>query len=467
MENGVLHLKVSYGDIISAIRERAESFLYAADMRKQKVDFVCAMSRFEMWFDKDKMDKILNNLISNAIKYSPEGGSVRVELRLASIVNLPSRYSKDNLGDARNFIEVSVIDNGVGIPEEKLGELFVRYRHIGGDRPDYSSNGIGLHYTKTLIEKHHGEISAVNNPQGGMDFSFILPVDDVYSDEERSEMGNMSDPGVVVADEKTTPSGHGETILVAEDNDELRNFLVDMLSGDYKVLPARDGREALDILDDEAVDLVLSDVIMPRIDGYELCSSIKSNSSFNHIPVILLTAKTTIDNQIEGLDAGADAYVCKPFNLEYLRHVISSQLANRILVRNFYILPNTADNSIKTSSSAQQRAFLDKVASLIEKEISNTELNIDQIITELGYSRSVFYRKMKGLTGFAPNDFLREYRFKRAAEMISKGDYSLVAISEYTGFSSYSYFSKAFKQHFGLSPKEYSKQQKNKSSSLS
>jgi len=458
VENGVLRLMVSYADILAAVRERTESFLYAADMRRIKVEFACTMSHFNMWFDRDKIDKILNNLLSNALKHTPEGGHVRVELKLASAPNLSGRYAKDNIGSAGNFVEISVIDNGTGIPEDKLGELFVRYRSIDGNRPDYSSNGIGLHYTRTLVEKHHGEISAVNNPDGGMDFSFILPVDDVFSEDEKAvPVSEVENNDGIKPEIKTSSQGNGETIIVAEDNDELRAFLVGMLSEDYKVLPARDGLEAMSIIESESVDLVLSDVIMPKMDGYALCSAIKSKSSVNHVPVVILTAKTTVANQIEGLDSGADAYVCKPFNPEYLRHVISSQLANRLLLRNYFILPNVADKSIKTVASQHQKAFLDKVTSLIEKEISNPDLNIDQIITELGYSRSVFYRKIKGLTGFAPNDFLREYRFKRAAEMILRGENSLVTISEHTGFSSYSYFSKAFKLHFGVSPKDYGK----------
>lgn len=461
IENGVYSLAVRHTDINRIIRETCDSFQFTAEKKGIRLTFQPESAVRMMWADSDKLVKILDNLLSNAVKHTPEGGSIQVITRLADDT---SSYA-DDVPDG-SYLEISVLDTGDGVPEDKLDQLFVRYRLIesqGGKRPDYSGNGIGLHYTKNMVEKHHGKIHALRRKSGGMDFSFILPLDDVYTDQEKvldSSSPGMSEPA------KSSPITSGRqkerTILVVEDNTELREFICGLLAPSYRVMEAPDGLQAWSMLSAQKPDLVVSDVIMPEMSGYELCSQIKGHPDFCHIPVILLTAKTSAQEQVEGLQNGADAYICKPFHVEYLIMTIRNQLRMRDALQAYFTQPQTDTNPLSDIDlPSGDQSFLDKLTALMEENLANPDLNIDFLAHEMGYSRTAFYLRIKGITRNAPNDFVRDYRFKRAAEAIRAGKASLSEIAEQTGFSSYSYFSKAFKKHFGISPKAWQSQQRN------
>lgn len=465
IENGALTLKAGEIDIVSCLSETYDSFRYLAERKGVRLEFAPRDSRLRMWADTDKVGKILNNLLSNAIKHTPQGGKVVLVSEVIDRVQAAVEFG-DDIAHSETFLKVSVDDNGKGVPREKLGELFVRYHHIESDtgaRPDYSSNGIGLHYTKSLVEKHKGRISATLKDEGGMIFSFILPIDDVYSDKEK----DTSAPDISLYQQVSdyAPAKPGRpggakkeegTLLIVEDNAELRDFLSALLSESYDIRTAPDGKAALKILEKSPADLVLSDVIMPEMTGLELCREIKSKRKLCHIPVVLLTAKSTMDEQIEGLEGGADAYVCKPFNTEYLLLVIKNLLGTVRNVRSCYLTPHAGipDKEKEDAISAKDRRFMDTLTAYIEKELANQDLDVDMMADELCVSRSVLYRRIKSLTGLSPNDCIRNYRMKRAAELMNSGE-TLAEVAERSGFSSYSYFSKSFKQHFGVSPKEY------------
>ncbi|MCH3941869.1 MAG: response regulator [Bacteroidales bacterium] len=444
IENGVLSLHVRETDIMDLLSKIHESFNYVANQKGIELVFQPHTPSLMIRVDADKVETILYNLVSNAIKHTPRTGCVTISTR--------------NCGDN---LEISVSDTGEGVPPEKLGELFVRYRIVNGS-PDYSGNGIGLHYTKTLVEMHKGNISARIRPGGGMVFSFTLPMNDVYSDQEQENGEKEVIPSLTAKEspairvERESDEGKSGSILVVEDNVELRQFIVDLLSDTYKVSESSDGLEALECIKQTPVDLILSDVIMPGLSGYDLCARVKQNQEFCHIPVVLLTAKTSIPEQIKGLETGADAYICKPFSIDYLLLTIRNLLHRKELLRQYFSMPESdIARPIQESLSKHDQAFLDKLMKLVTKELSNADLNVDQIAVTLGYSRTILYRKIKGLTNLSPNDFIRNYRFKRAAELITEGSLQLVEVAEQTGFASYSYFSKAFKQHFGVTPKEY------------
>lgn len=448
IENGVLSLNVKKVDIISLLEHIHESFRYRAEQKKIDLVFSPHVSSLTLWADADKIEKILYNLLSNAINHTPGNGKVML----------------DTFVQDEKFV-VSVSDTGEGIPPEKLDGLFVRYRKIegsSGSKPDYSGSGIGLHYTRTLVEKHKGQISARLRPEGGMVFSFTLPLGDAYSDKEKEEGGSDSQsllsgyeydsahPG------KASGSGRGARILVVEDNVELKEFLVGLLSRDYRVRSSTNGREALDMLKKEAPDLILSDVIMPGLSGYDLCASVKQDPEFCHIPVVLLTAKTSMPEQVEGLESGADVYICKPFSIDYLQLAIKNLLHRKELLQRYFSTPKPEAGGLPEESlSGRDKTFLDRLTKLLEEELDNPDLNVDQMALSLGFSRTALYHKIKGLTGLSPNDFVRNYRFKCAGELLLDSSAQLVEIAERTGFSSYSYFSKAFKQHFGVAPKAY------------
>jgi YesN/AraC family two-component response regulator len=232
----------------------------------------------------------------------------------------------------------------------------------------------------------------------------------------------------------------------------------DLLNKHYELIEANDGDSAWKLAQHELPDLILSDVLMPGISGYQLCNKVKNHPGLSHIPIILLTAKSTLPDQVEGLEQGADAYICKPFHVDYLLLTIKNLFLTRDRLRQYYSTPlssATQENPMPVTLNQHDQKLMTKLTAMLERELSNPALNVDFIGKDLGFSRTAFYRKMKGLTDMSPIDFLRSYRLRRAAEMLQEGSLSLAEIADRSGFNSYSYFSKSFKKHFGVTPKEY------------
>lgn len=470
MEAGMLALQVQQADIMEDITSILDFYVSTAAEKKITIQFNSHQSPLVIWYDTDKLEKIMHNLLSNSMKHIPNGGEITIETREISYSALTSSYKGITEPEDR-YLEISVSDTGSGVPPDKLDELFVRYRQIEsplGLKPDYAGTGIGLHYTKRLTEVHHGAIKAEIRKEGGMRFSFILPLGDVYAEIEKEipqevqEYSNEPDymTGAIPEDGTNNSSNpHEYTILIAEDNIELMIYFRQMLGEKYNVLQASDGIQAWEIMEKQTPDLVLSDVMMPGMSGYELCARIKENPALSHIPVILLTAKTSLPDQIEGLSHGADAYICKPFNLDYLQLTIENRLNNREKLRIYYSTPQPQSSveDIPVKLNSLDRSFMDKLMELLERELSTPEMNIDNIAREMAFSRSSFYRKIKGLTNMAPADFIRNYRLKRAAEMIQEGSLSLNEVAYETGFGNYTHFSVLFKKHFGKSPRSYNR----------
>lgn len=465
IENGALKLNVQQTDIIRELQSIYESFLYLAERKGVKLRFDPHIFGETIWFDADKIEKTMYNLLSNAIKHTPRNGTIEIFTRMLEREECIRLYGENKHTDCSLFLEVTVSDTGPGIPEDKLQELFIRYRQINGSsglNRDYSGSGIGLHYTKILIESHKGEICARLKPEGGMDFSFILPAIDVYSEEEKATVQrdvftmDMPEVSSMLKERNGTDQKRGCSVLIVEDNIELMDFISNLLSEQYRVLEATDGDQGWELVQSESPDLVLSDVLMPGISGYELCSRVKKSLEYCHIPVVLLTAKTSMPEQLAGLEQGANAYICKPFNPDYLLLTIGNLLKNKEILRLYFTTPQKRESDhIPVTLNKHDQVFMDRLINLLEEKMSDPDLNIDYIARELGFSRTVFFRKIKGLTDISPNDFLRNYRLKSAAEKISSGTVSLVEVAEQTGFRSYSYFSKSFKKHFGTTPKEY------------
>jgi signal transduction histidine kinase/ligand-binding sensor domain-containing protein/DNA-binding response OmpR family regulator len=467
MENGMMALQVQQEDFIQFIRNILGIFEYPAEKKQIQLIFTPHQSNLSIWFDTDKLEKILHNLLSNALKHTPEKGSINLITQELKGIEVSKKYTGYVGSSDQLYLEIIISDSGHGISEDKLGELFVRYRQISGPsgvKLDYGGSGIGLHYTKRLVETHNGLICARNNfDEGGMSFSFILPIGDVYPENEKKMMQD------IVSTENTPSQISGfnvmkaekpYTILIAEDNVELMDFIRNLLSGQYNLQEALNGDMAWDLVQHELPDLILSDVLMPGISGYQLCAQIKSHPELCHIPVILLTAKSTILDQVEGLEQGADAYICKPFHVDYLLLTIKNLFMARDRLRQYYTTPKTQMRSeipIPITLSQFDQKMMNKLTTILERELSNSELNVEYIGRDLGFSRTGFYRKIKGLMDMSPIDFLSSYRLRKAAEMLQEGLLSLTEISEKTGFSSYSYFSKSFKKHFGVTPKDYIK----------
>lgn len=464
MESGMLALQVQKNDIMQLIRNILDVFVYPAEKKHVNIVFMPYTPTIVLWIDTDKLEKILHNLLSNALKHTPERGFIKLKIKELSQIEAIKKYTGLLSQANYPYIEVTVSDSGSGIPEDKLGELFVRYRRINsssGLRPDYGGSGIGLHYTKRLLETHLGQICAQNQPEGGMAFSFILPLGDIYSEKDKittSEMVVLDNRKEYTSGQKAPGTNKSYTILIVEDNFELMDFIKNLLKSQYNLLEAQNGNRAWEMAQNELPDLILSDVLMPGLSGYQLCAQVKNNIALCHIPVILLTAKSTASDQVEGLEQGADAYICKPFHVDYLLLTIKNLFLSRDRLRQYYSTPQTQKQNevpIPVTLSHYDQKMINKLNTILEKELSNPELNVDYIGRELGFSRTGFYRKIKGLMDMSPIDFLRNYRLKKAAEMLQEGLLSLNEISDKTGFSSYSYFSKSFKKHYGVTPKDY------------
>ncbi|MDL2221827.1 response regulator [Parabacteroides sp. OttesenSCG-928-N08] len=468
LENDALRLKVQRMDSVELINRFVDIFRPNFSERGLTLRMYGLDDSYFSLIDADKLEKILVNLISNAMKFSPHGVDVKVSYDI-----IPEEEARALCGKAlnaieSNYIKIVVADTGQGIPPDRLEAIFQRYYQIERQEARHQTwgTGIGLYFARRLAEMHHGCLFAENQKEGtGAVFTLLLPVnEEIYTEEEKRQEQQAEQQYIIPEAEKavmdtisTTPTNEENraTLLVVDDDTEIVRYLRELLSHSYQVESCYDGESAWKAIEDSSPDLIVSDVIMPGTDGYELCRRIKGNLSTSHIPVILVTAKVDMNDQVEGLNVGANAYVTKPFDPVYLLALIKSQLRNRDNVRQ-QLSDVTAAAAISDELlTAQDKAFMDNLYLLMEKELSNPELNITRMTEVLHISRTKFYYKVKGLTGENPNIFFKTYKLNRAAELIGEGKYTMSEIADMTGFSTHSHFSSSFKKRFGVSPSEY------------
>jgi signal transduction histidine kinase/DNA-binding response OmpR family regulator/streptogramin lyase len=397
-----------------------------------------------LWADVDRevFTKIISNLFTNAIKYSHSN----IEFDLETIA------AETGSDEKEMYFRIKVINDGNPIPDElkeKIFEPFYRINDENGNNMK-SGAGLGLPLARSLVELHHGKLYLETSAFKQNTFVLELPLKQNVSI-AIGEAGK-EDEKPVYQENKTIPKTKA-TVLIVEDDREMRHFLYNKLKVHYHAMKASNGKAALICLQNENIDIVVTDVMMPEMDGLQLCSEIKSNVDYSHIPVIMLTAKTDIKSRIEGLEMGADAYVEKPFSMELLLVQISNLFANRSKIKQAFInSPNQNIGSIATTKADE--IFLEKVTRIIYKNLSNTSFSIDVLAEELHTSRSNLHRKIKSISELTPNDFIQLIRLKKAAELLQENTYRINEISYLVGFRSSSYFSKSFKKQFGISPKE-------------
>jgi len=444
LENDALRLKVSRQDLVALAEQTLAMFRITMAEKHITLQTEGLEDTLPAVVDPDKVDKVLSNLLSNAVKYTPEGGIIGLKL--------------DTDGEKITF-EVS--DNGPGIPEDQLERIFERYFQVE-DHHNYGT-GIGLYFARRLMQLHHGSIHAENLPQG-VKFIAEFPAKDIYKPEEHVEVQQMQQVLFPVGESAEAASQeHENTILLVDDDSGIINYLKLLLSPSYNILYAYNAEAALKQLEEHKPDLILSDVAMPGMDGYELCRRIKADAEICHLPVILVTAKTTTDEQIAGLNTGADAYVTKPFDPEYLQALIRSQLENRARIRGIIANATTTEEIQEVQADAlseQDKALMDRLYAIMEEELSNEELNINKFTEMMYMSRTKLYYKIKGLTGETPNAFFKKYKLNRAAEMLRSGSHNVSEVSDLTGFSSPTVFTRNFRAQFGMTPTEYLAQAK-------
>jgi len=471
MDSVKMKLHAGYYDIIQFTKGIKESFDELSENKHIEYLFTTSLSSQQILFDKDKVDKILFNLLSNAFKFTADYGKIEI------IIRNTSHQFVDGMSDA---LEITVKDNGKIISEKHLARIFELFYRGDNQSDTTEGTGLGLALSKGFIDLHKGDLTVESKI--GEDTSFfvylrlgknhinadeIMLLDKEYDRIDRqietvSEATEMDDALLKVNPKLSKEFAHQLTILIIEDNPDVRSFIKDCLLDNYKIMEASNGKEAFDKIDQEEPDLIICDVMMPVMDGLEFTQKLKSDICICHIPVILLTALSTQEQKIEGLETGADSYMPKPFNSQHLLVRVRKLIEIRQKIQKHYqenhFLPNTGENKISQLDSS----FLKKCNKIIEQNIQNTEYGVEELSNEIGLSRVHVYRKTKHLTGLSVSEFIRNTKLNKASVSLRESGKSIAEVAFETGFSSPSYFSKSFKEYFKISPSEFMQNSRSK-----
>ena len=458
IDNSKLQLKVAKTDIAAPLRSVADMFRFNAESKRIELSTYGLDDPFVTWADVDKVRKVVMNLLANALKFTPAGGKVSLSFDVLGRTEAAASFPLNDADKDPQWVCISVADSGCGIPEGERERIFERF-YQAGNQGDTQGSGIGLYYSRALTGLHHGYIKAENKPEGGAVFSLILPADAAsYSEDERTETA----PEVIIPPavrDASEPAEEAERdrprIAVVDDDIDIANYVRVLLSPLYKVTVYFDGATALKGMTEEAPSLIISDVVMPGMSGYELCKAVKGELQLSHIPVVLVTAKVAVENQVEGLGVGADAYVTKPFQPAYLLALVKSLLENREKLHRRLGAATTAEEIAQDELTPRDKAFMKDLYELMQKEIADSDLDITRISEMMRMSRTKFYYKVKGLTGENPSAFFKRYKLNYAANLLKEGKYNMSEIAYMTGFNTLSHFSASFKKQFGVPPSEY------------
>jgi DNA-binding response OmpR family regulator/nitrogen-specific signal transduction histidine kinase len=440
-----------FGDIVAFLREVVSSFNNLSEQKQIKLVFVTKIKELNTYFDKDKLEKIIFNLLSNSFKFTPGHGQVSVMLALETNENA----QKNNETGTNLIIEVA--DTGIGIPEDKIDKIFTRFFQVDNTGQVEKGTGIGLSLVSEFVKLHGGEIDVKSEISKGSCFTVKLPVNQSGLPVEPVESADeeVSFNPQLISDKESKQVVPGRpVILIAEDNDDLRFYLKDNLLRQFEILEASNGDTALKIIQKYVPDLIISDIMMPGMDGITLCKRVKSDRTICHIPLILLTAKSSEQQQLEGIEMGADDYIIKPFNFQILEAKIANIINLRHNMRQVFKNKLQIEPQDITVTSLDEQ-FMRKVLGLVEKNIASTDYSIETMSHDLGMSRTLLYKKILALTGKPPLEFLRSLRLKRAALLLAKSQMNVSEIAFQVGFNDPKYFSKHFKNEFGVLPSKY------------
>ncbi len=455
IQEGKAKIELTCGDLVPAVHQWAASVSPLAEQADIKLSLE-SVAECRGWFDFDKLQKIFTNLLSNAIKYTAAGGTVRIEMQV------------ENVEAGHPVLRWVVEDNGMGIGKEHLGHIFDRFYRVS-EASMAAGAGIGLNLTKELVELLGGKIQ-VESPihsdekRPGTRFTVSLPLEGNAMSGDISEKHVCEDPSAVALTNRTdmshrpnvSYSSDEETplILVVEDDEDIRSFITDGLGPDYRIETADNGAAGLQIAKDQVPDLIITDLMMPVMDGIALCRELKTSLETSHIPVVMLTAKTSLEHQMEGLKTGADDYVTKPFHMELLRARVANLLESRRLLRENF-LKEYSVGAAAVQENVSEREFLEEASRIVEKYIDDTGFNLQVFADEFNMSLSSLKRKVKAVTGRTPNVFIQEYRISRAADLLRTTSEPVSEIAYRTGFDEPANFSKMFKKYLGKSPSQY------------
>ncbi len=457
LELGKVDLAVSEQDIVGMVTEIHKAFYPLAKEKNIAFGLTTDQKSQLLWFDVEMIDKVIFNVVSNAFKFTPENGQIHIHIT----------------SEQRDNVEIKVSDTGPGIAkgnEEKIFERFYQqkeHRHMG--------TGIGLSLTKEFLDLHSGKIEVINEIPSGCCFTITLKQGKSHFNSEQlslQTLGQFSVSKPILADipgsdsgiqPNVSNNGQSKTVLIVEDDPELRRFIRRNLDADYEILEAKDGLEALEIIKIEQPDLLLTDVAMPEMDGIELTKQLKSSMTTCHIPVIMLTARTSQDQKIEGIETGADDYIEKPFNLDYLKVRIKKILETRGILQHYFQTHLEVPQEEVIHYKSLDKKFLTNIESVLESNYKNCEFSVEEFGDLVSISRIHLYRKIKALTGLSPIDYINKFRLMRSKELLRTESNNIVGIALEVGYSSAAYFSKKFRDEFGMTPSEYIKSTKSPS----
>ena len=472
LDKGQMFMKFRETDMVGFIADLMQTFEYMARKKNIRFVFKHEMPQLKVWIDLNNFDKVLMNILSNAFKYTPDGGEVQVSLSTGRDIT-----RRDAL---RDYFEIVITDSGIGIDRNKIERIFERFYQIDNDVTKSNfGTGIGLHLSRSLVQLHHGIIFAENREDApGSRFIIRIPLgsahlrtDELETVDADTVMFHTVDKPVLakleeelmMEEEEPQTGTKAKTrlrILVVEDEIEIKAYLKSELSDEYKVETCNNGKEAYDLILRDTPDLVISDVMMPEMDGLALCRKIKQNTNVNHVPIILLTARSKPEDTLEGMETGADAYMVKPFNTELLKRTIANLIANRRLLRNKFSGAQQQEDKIeKITMKSGDEILMGKIMKVVNEHLDDPTLNVEMLASEVGLSRVHVHRKLKELTNLSTRDFIKNIRLQQAATLLAQ-DHKLTVseIAYATGYTNLSHFSSSFREKYGMSPKEYMNQ---------
>lgn len=447
IEAGSMKLSSRQHNIVSFLKSLFYSFESLAESQKITMKFESEFESIPVVFDPEKMEKIFYNLISNALKFTPQQGEIKVVIRKSD-----------------TLVEIKVKDNGKGISKENLQSIFDRFYQVDNSKTrEAEGTGIGLALTKELVELHKGEISVSSGLNEGTEFTLTFPIGDIKEDVIDNDLINSFDSPIESIPNKQGTSLNQnnnqtgkEIILIIEDNFDVLSYIREQFDAEYKILEASNGEEGILLAQKEIPDLIITDVMMPKMDGYQLSKAIKSDEKTSHIPIIMLTAKAGLDDKIEGLETGIDDYLTKPFSAKELKVRVKNLIYQRKELRKRFSNSTVIKPSEITAQSVDQ-IFLNKVVSTIDKYFEDESFSVDKLADELNMSISQLNRKLNALIDQPPGQLIRSFRLQRAADLLKQNAGSVAEICYKVGFNDQAYFSRAFKKNFGCSPSEFKK----------
>ena len=468
LDKGQMHLHFRETDMVGFIEDLMLPFEQLAQKKDIDFRFEHTDEKLPVWIDLNNFDKVLLNVLFNAFKYTPDNGQISIILSAGQDEHVK--------GPLKKYFEIVVADTGIGVDKDRIEQIFERFYQINNNMNNSNfGTGIGLHLSRSLVSLHHGIIFAENRTDGsGTRFIIRLPLGAAHlSAQERegaTEQKVQSPRLPVVSAEETLVSAEDTAkkakpktrfkVLIVDDEAEIREYIQEELASEYKTLLCENGKKALELALKELPDLIVSDVMMPEMDGITLSKKLKQNINVSHIPVVLLTAKAAPEHRIEGLDTGADAYIAKPFSTELLKTTIAGLIENRERLRTkFSGQQQPEDKMQKLEMQSPDEMLMERIMRVINENLSNPELSVEVLAAQVGMSRVHIHRKLKELTSQSAGDFIKGIRLKQAATLLSGKKMSISEVAYATGFSNLSHFSNSFREFYGCAPRDYAKNQ--------